>query len=838
MSFITSLRWALPVALLAAGSLAARPTHSPKARPLIQADSAYSQRMTYFFDRPARDMMEELPLGNGRLGMLSDGGIQEQVLTLCESSMWSGSADSTAWSEEAFRHLPAIRSLLLEGRAKEAEELIYRTFVCGGLGSGKGSGAETPYGSYQVGGFLRLRWDAAPFPSKYRRSLQLREGVSEETFEVGAQPYRTKRLYSPFGRDVQVVQLRNLSPAAQQDTLRLSLDRPERAQATAGAGYLTLAGQLNDGRGGPGLRYAIVVRPTLPEGGKMISVGKELLIVDAPVVNLYIAHNTNYYHKRAPLIALGVEQLVQAEAWGEELLYSEHLRHFRGQMDRMLLDLGVADSTLQTLPIDKRLSAYHRAPAKDPALVALYTQLGRYLLLSSTRPGALPPNLQGLWTETIQAPWNSDYHLNINLQMNYWPAEKGALPETVLPLTRWIEQQVPSGEKTARTFYGAKGWVTHVLGNVWEFTAPGEHPSWGATNTSAAWLCQHLFAHYRYSQDKAYLERIYPVLKGAADFFLATLVEDPKTKYLVNVPTTSPENSYYTAEGQEVAVAAGSTMDNQILRELFTNTRQAARLLKRDVAYADSLTKALERLKPTTLAADGRIMEWMEEVREVDPHHRHVSHLYGLFPGSEITPLGTPALAEGAKRTLAARGASSTSWSMGWKVNFHARLGDAAGAYDVLNMLLRPVDALDPATGKPFGSGTNPNLLSSHPPFQIDGNFGGASGVMEMLLQSEAGYITPLAALPTAWSEGRLEGMRLVGNATASLAWQAGRLSYFSLLAHSPYKHQLLLPQGGQDYELRLNGRRLVLKKLLRGGLLHLPAMRAGDLLEVFPLNR
>lgn len=833
MSFITSLRWAVPMALLLGGQLLAGTSSPNQAKPAVLSDSTYRKSLTYFFDRPARDMMEELPLGNGRLGMLSDGGIQEQIITLCESSMWSGSIDSTAWNNEAVKHLPTIRQLLLSGKPKEAEDLMYRTFVCGGQGSGRGNGANVPYGSYQVGGFLRLNWDKSPFPSHYRRSLSLSEGVSEESFEVGAQPYRSKRLYSALGKEVQVVSLTNHSTEAKQDTLRLSLTRPENGQRTIGAGYLTLAGQLPDGRQGKGLRYAIVVRPVLPQGGKLIARDNELLIVDAPVINLYIAHNTNYYNKRSPLIALGVEQLIQAEAWGEEKLYQEHVHQFSSQMDRVRVHLGSGDTARGSLPIDRRLSAYHEHPESDPALASLYLQLGRYLLLSSTRPGALPPNLQGLWTETIQAPWNGDYHLNINLQMNYWPAEKGALSETVSPLTDWIESIVPSGEKTARTFYGAKGWVTHVLGNVWQFTAPGEHPSWGATNTSAAWLCQHLFNHYRYSQDRAYLGRIYPLMQGAARFFLSTLVEDPNTKYLVNVPTTSPENSYYTRDGKEVAVVAGSTMDNQIIRELFTNTREAALLLKRDRLFIDSLATVLRRLKPTTLAPDGRIMEWMEDFKEVDPHHRHVSHLYGLFPGNEITVSGTPELAEGARKTLEARGASSTSWSMGWKVNFHARLGDATGAYEVLNMLLRPVDALDPQTKKPYGSGSHPNLFSSHPPFQIDGNFGGSSGIMEMLLQSETGVIQPLPALPKAWSTGSIQGLRVVGDAVCSLSWQDGQLQQMELVAHSPYQHILLLPSEGQGYQLRLNGRPLTTKRLLRQGRLHLPRLKAGDRLEV-----
>lgn len=795
-------------------------------------DSNYLRgSLSYYFDRPARGMMEELPLGNGRIGMLSDGGIGRQTITLNESSMWSGSIDSTALNPEAVKHLPEIRSLLFAGRAKEAEALMYRTFVCGGKGSGQGSGAKTPYGSYEVGGFLQLDWSRQAIATDYKRSLDLSAGISEEHIEVAGHPYRHKTLYSSMTQDVQVIHVDNLSPEAVGDTLRIALIRPEAAQTAISAGMLTMTGALSDGKGGKGLRYAILAKAVLPDGGQVLNDGKQLIVIGAPRVTLYLAHNTNYYDPKAPLLAKGIEQIIAAEQLGEERLRLEHRAHFAQSMGRVQLELQ-GSGAAQQLPIDQRLIAYYRQPESDPALAALYLQFGRYLLLSSTRPGALPPNLQGLWTNTIQAPWNSDYHLNINLQMNYWPSEKGNLSESVSSLTDWIASIVPSGEATAKTFYGGEGWVTHILGNLWQFTAPGEHPSWGATNTGAAWLCQHLYNHYRYTQDRDYLRRVYPILKGAARFFETTLVQDPRNGYLVNSPTTSPENHYRTPEGKHVAVCAGSTMDNQIIRELLQNTIAAAKILGVDAAESKRLAALLPRIKPTTIAPDGRIMEWMEDFPEVEPHHRHVSHLYGLFPGSEITQEATPQLVDAARRSLDARGASSTSWSMAWKVNFRARLGDAEEAYQVLNLLLRPVAERDPQTGKINGSGTENNLFSAHPPFQIDGNFGGASGIMEMLLRSETGSITPLPALPKAWGKGQVTGLRVVGNATCSLAWdqsKPGKLTQLELVSHSPYRHQLTLPAALTHYELRLNGRMLQPKQLLRSGRLHLPLMQTGD---------
>ena len=787
--------------------------------------------LTYYFDRPAKNMMEELPLGNGRLGMLSDGGLTHQKITLNESSMWSGSKDAEALNPEASKYLSEIRELLFAGKHKEAEDLIYKTFVCGGKGSGQGNGAKTPYGSYEVGGFLHLDWSHYIPCSSYKRSLDLNHGESKEIIEVAGKPFRMKTLYSSFVSDVNVINIYNQTPAARQDTLRLSMSRPENGYSSVRDGFITLSGSLPNGRGGQGLSYAIVAKPLLLHGGKAIVRGNELLIVDAPVIQILIAHNTNYYNPQLSLVEEGIDQIMTAAGTSPAALECDHRQAFAESMTRVEMRIGNSNTVLEGLPIDKRLAAYHKNPAADPNLATLYMQFGRYLLLSSTRPGALPPNLQGLWTNLVQAPWNSDYHLNINLQMNHWPSEKGNLSESVQPLTSWVEGLGPSGHQTAQTFYKGKGWVTHILGNVWGFTAPGEHPSWGATNTGAAWLCQHLYNHYLYTQDRAYLERVYPIIKGAAQFFQSTLVKDPNNGYLVNVPTTSPENHFIAPDGSTVAVCAGSTMDNQIIRELFTNTIASARILG-EQAFADSLALLLPQIKPTTIGPDGRIMEWLENYKEVEPHHRHVSHLYGLFPGNEITRERTPELIAAARKSLDARGASSTSWSMAWKINFRARLGDAEKAYEVLNMLLRPVDAIDPKTGKPYGSGSNNNLFSSHPPFQIDGNFGGSSGIMEMLLQSETGSITPLPALPKAWKEGMISGLKVVGNATCSLAWdqsRPGKLTQFILVAHATYKHILTLPKELKDYKLRLNGRLLDVKALTEDGRIHLPLMHPGD---------
>jgi alpha-L-fucosidase 2 len=739
---------------------------------------AQTKQLKLWYKQPAQRWEETVALGNGRLGMMPDGGVTAEKVVLNDITMWSGSSQD-ANNYEAYKKLPEIRSLLAAGKNVEAQAIIDKSFVC----TGKGSGG-VPFGCFQMLGDLNLNYQYKGIEGKdvkydnYERELSLNNALAKTTYQVNGVTYK-REYFTSFGNDVDVIKLSADKPGKL--NLSINISRPERGVTSVEGNELDLTGQLDNGTDGKGVAYKARVKAQLT-GGSLSTTPTSLIIKDATEVIIYVSAGTDFKNPQYLSKMDGALKAAMKKPYALEK--QQHIANFQKLFNRVNVDLGTSEA--DKLTTDQRLLAFHTNPDADKGLPVLFYQFGRYLSICSTRVGLLPPNLQGLWANEVHTPWNGDYHLDINIEMNQWPVEVSNLSELNLPLADLVKGMVPHGEKTAKAYYNADGWVAHVITNPWGFTEPGESASWGVCKVGSGWLCDNLWQHYDFTGDKNYLKQIYPILKGAAQFYSSMLISDDKTGWLVTSPSSSPENSFYLPDGTHASICVGPTIDNQIIRELFNNVITASKVLGTDAAFSKTLVAKVKKLPPPgVIAKDGRIQEWLEDYKETEPQHRHVSHLYGLFPASEITPEATPALAEAAKKTLEVRGDDGPSWSIAYKILWWARLHDGNRTYKLFKELMKPTIKTDINYGA--GGGVYPNLLSAGPPFQIDGNFGATAGIAEMLIQSHAGFIDFIPSIPDAWkAQGEVKGLKARGNFTIDMKWKDGKVTSYKVTSPTP----------------------------------------------------
>jgi alpha-L-fucosidase 2 len=743
--------------------------------------------LSLWYRQPAGIWTEALPVGNGRLGAMVFGGVETERLALNEDTLWSGSPKP--WNNrDAKKVLPEIRRLVDEEKYHEADTLAKKM--------------QGPYNqSYQPLGNLILKFGISGSVTDYRRELDLDTGIAAVRYGIGDAKF-TREVFCPAKDGVIVVRLECDKPDAL--TFTPSLESPLRSQSTATDVEVLLTGKapvhvdpnyfhtanpiVYDDEEGNGMRFECRVR---------------IVRESKNVATLFIGAATGYRgFDQMPDGPLDCRPAIEAAARKPYAqIRAEHVAEHQKLFRRVSIDLGA--SSRSALPTDERLKAYQSKP-DDPALLALYFQYGRYLLISSSRPGSQPTNLQGIWNDQVRPPWSSNWTANMNVQMNYWPAETCNLSECHEPLFDLIEGLSVTGAQTAKENYGASGWVSHHNVDLWRQSAPvGNYgagdPKWANWPMSGPWLCAHLWEHYLFTEDRKFLERVYPAMKGAAEFCVDWLIETKGGK-LTTCPSFSPENVFRAPDGQSAQTSAGCTMDIALIRELFANCIEASKILGDDAEFRTELAQKRARLIPYQIGKHGQLQEWSKDFDEPEPGHRHMAHMYPLHPGSEFTPRRSPELWKASRVSLERRlaaGGAYTGWSRAWAVNFWARLCDGEMAHESLCRLL------DHSTG--------PNLFDTHPAgtswiFQIDGNFGGTAAVAEMLLHSHEGEINFLPALPKAWPAGEVKGLRARGNATVDIAWKYGLATEAVLRGNNTYR--LRAPKGQKISGVVVNGKK------------------------------